>query len=201
MKPFTVIALSDDTGEVTTQVLQAEDHHDAMRRFANDYAGLNNCDDFQVICCVTGDIPESDIVCPCEDAAKACYIADLQHEDEGDDENDGDDLCDICMSSGVQVSHTWNEKTVCVECAKDEDAEHNQDEEDEGDVCTACGRDSLTCSKDPCKDVIEDRGETPVSCRKCGALVSENDAKTDEGTGYLAGLTFHYCSDHCKKTH
>ncbi len=27
------------------------------------------------------------------------------------------DLCDICMSSGVETSHTQDGKTVCVECA------------------------------------------------------------------------------------
>lgn len=87
MKPFTVIALHDETGEVITQVIQAEDQHDAMQQFAN-HVAAEGSGDLQIVCCVAGAIPESDIVCPCEDAGKACYIADLVGENEDDEDED-----------------------------------------------------------------------------------------------------------------
>jgi hypothetical protein len=40
----------------------------------------------------------------------------VRHEDEPA----GDDLCDRCMRSGVEVSHTEDGDTVCTECAADD---------------------------------------------------------------------------------
>ena len=57
---------------------------------------------------------EHSICCASEDSGKSAWAVDL-----AGDENEGDDLCDACMRSGVQVSHTKDGNTVCVECAKD----------------------------------------------------------------------------------
>lgn len=43
--------------------------------------------------------------------------------EEEDDESEGDDLCDTCMRSGVEVSRTELGKTVCVECNEDYDSQ------------------------------------------------------------------------------
>lgn len=43
---------------------------------------------------------------------------------DSEDDWEGDDLCDQCMRSGVQVARTNSQgQTVCVDCDDDDDAE------------------------------------------------------------------------------
>ena len=63
-----------------------------------------------------------------EDAAKDPHWDGTEFFDRGnddeDDDGDGDDLCDSCMRSGVEISHTDDDgNTVCVECAAEKNEE------------------------------------------------------------------------------
>ena len=76
--------------------------------------------------------------------------ADSDYEAEEDDCNDGDDLCDRCMRSGVQVSQVDESgNTLCAECAGGEfdyetreecllNQDHGEDCDDDG-FCNRCG--------------------------------------------------------------
>jgi hypothetical protein len=49
----------------------------------------------------------------CEDQARA----DAEEEDDDEDETEGDDLCDLCFTSGVNASRTtFCGKTIGIEC-------------------------------------------------------------------------------------
>jgi len=72
-------------------------------------------------------------------------------------------------------------------CEKCQAYEHEADEcpHDDDETCTACGRPSLDCSRNPCPAVIADRGDlTPAE------LSTNSDAVIDR----LAGLPRRYCS-------
>lgn len=105
-KHHTVIGLHDGTGEVYADHFDATDPHEAIRLAA----AADNAPS-QILGAIPG---KHQLTAACEDSGKAAYIEDLQ-----DDENKGDDLCDACGGSGVEIDHTHDGKTVCVECAKD----------------------------------------------------------------------------------
>lgn len=76
----------------------------------------------------------------------------------GTDEPEGDDLCDTCMRSGVQISRTEDDKTICVDC---------DGHDTTGDCWTRLleaaheilGNAIDSCSYGPCVDIDEPGGE------------------------------------------
>jgi len=67
-------------------------------------------------------------------AGTLTVIEDEEEDDE--DEGGGDDLCDLCMSSGVNVERTtWCGKTIGIECGCEESNAHGYCGDAE---CTAC---------------------------------------------------------------
>lgn len=74
VKCWTVIALHDSTGEVYTCVQNVAEPHEAIAITAREIKTRDGWDDVQIVCAVAGDCVT---IPPCEDANKACYVADL----------------------------------------------------------------------------------------------------------------------------
>lgn len=84
------------------------------------------CSRFEKLAELEIDTADLDDLCSCLGDAKD--VDETVGEDElrdflaGHDEEDGDDLCDKCMRSGVQVARTDEDgNTICVECDGDEE--------------------------------------------------------------------------------
>lgn len=66
-----------------------------------------------------------------------------------------------CERLGLDSEAVVREVSELPRCEKCQAYEHEADEcpHDDDDVCTACERPSLDCSRDPCVDVVAERGE------------------------------------------
>lgn len=126
MPSYTVIGVYDSDGKVFADQVEAEDAWAAMRVSAVASQGSS---DLQILGAVEG---HATLTPACDDSGKAAYACDLT-------EDEGDDLCDFCMSSGVTVDHTHDGKTVCTECAKDCDQCRAQEPETTEGVLSAKG--------------------------------------------------------------
>ena len=114
MPKYTVIGLYDSTGEVYCDHFEAESPGDAMRQAAKAAEIDANEYDLNILGAFEG---THVITCACEDSGYSAMACDLLLPDGDEEADSGDDLCDYCMKSGVQISYTDDSgKTVCHEC-------------------------------------------------------------------------------------
>lgn len=131
MKLWTVIGLHDEDGATFAHQVEADDPYEAMRKVAAE--NLDRSDDACVVGAIEGAVA---LIPPGDDNNISAYAVDLAAPA-------GDDLCDLCYSSGVNVDHTTPcGQTVGVECG-----------------CSAL-MDDGTCGDDDCEECRKAKEET-----------------------------------------
>ena len=75
-KPFTVVGVYDDTGQVFADHVIARDAHEAMRLTSQPVAAWPGTE-LQIIGAIEG---HHTLTAPCEDSGKAAYASDLSED-------------------------------------------------------------------------------------------------------------------------